>query len=200
MSSRKETLAGAHPLLRECSECHNARRLLVSSRVAHSLPCQEQRVWGMRSQLGRVHRRSLITVVALLLGCAAGSDPIAPAPQDVIGCYELTLGAWSAPHESPDPPSSITLLDSNGTYLLEEGRTLARPNPVDAPMSFDMAWWSRVAEEKLEVVFSNSGYVGVRFSFEWTGMRWAGTAVAFTDVVPMDQATAPSSLAQALCS
>lgn len=66
-------------------------------------------------------------------------------------------------------------------------------------MPINMAWWSRPAEDTLELMFSQDGYVGVRLHLAWTGARWAGRGEAFTDVLPAVQATANGSLTPKPC-
>lgn len=140
---------------------------------------------------------------ACLLVVAACSDTTGPTPIPplaVVGCYQVTIGKWSAPRDSPDPPGVVVLLDSIGTYLLERGRPLVRAHPLGTPMPFDMAWWDRRAEEQLDLVFSDGGYLGVRLHYVWGGTTWRGSAWAFTDVSPSIQATATSTLVPRSCS
>ena len=141
--------------------------------------------------------------MAVLLSSGSCSDPTGSAlqpPLSVTGCYQVTLGRWSGAHESSDPPRSIVILDSLGSYLLENGNRLVRPYPLGTPMPFDMAWWTRGAEEQLDLVFTDGGYVGVRLHFVWSERRWEGSAWAFTDVSPSVQATASSALSPRTCS
>jgi hypothetical protein len=69
-------------------------------------------------------------------------------------------------------------------------------------MPFDMAWWSRLAPEHLEIVFTDGGYIGVRLHlvWGWGDSTWRGTAEAFTDVSPSIQARTTSTLAPRECS
>ena len=132
--------------------------------------------------------------------CSDTTGPISLPPLEVVGCYQVIIGKWSAPHDSPDPPRVVVLLDSLGTYLLEKGRPLVRAHPPGTPMSFDMAWWDRRAEEQLDLVFSDGGYLGVRLHYIWGGTTWRGSAWAFTDVSPSIQATTTSTLEPRTCS
>ena len=136
-------------------------------------------------------------LLGIILACDT-SEPSTP-PVSVLGCYELTITNWSGPHESPDPPTPVILLDSLGSYLLETGRTLVRPAPLGSNMFFDMAWWSRPTAEELDVVFSAGGYVGVRMNLSWLGPFWSGRAEAFTDVAPSIQATATAMMRPVAC-
>lgn len=136
-------------------------------------------------------------LLAVVIACDA-SGPTAP-PASVLGCHSLTVTNWSGPHESPDPPTPVILLDSLGSYLLETGRTLARPAPLGTPMSFDMAWWSHPEREQLDVVFSAGGYVGIRLSLRWIGPYWSGPAEAYTDVGPSVQATGVAVMRAVTC-
>jgi hypothetical protein len=134
--------------------------------------------------------------------CADPAGVAMPAPASVIGCYALRLGTWSAPRDSPDPPPVVALLDSTGSYLLEKGKSLVRPHPLGSPMPFDMAFWTRLSPEHLDLVFTDGGYVGVRLHlvWGWGDAHWRGTAEAFTDVRPSIQATATSTLSPRECS
>lgn len=140
------------------------------------------------------------TAVLLAAACDAGTTTSHPSPPaNVVGCYQLALGTWSASHESPDPPTTLILTDSLGSHLLENGRTLLRPWPDPSAMPFDMAWWSRSNDGALDLIFSLGGYVGVRMTLTWNGTAWSGTAEAYTDVQPSTQATASATLTGRSC-
>lgn len=151
----------------------------------------------------RIPKRLLCIVVMTLASCRSGSEPLSPtpAPANVEGCYSLILGRWSGPRTSPDPPSSITLLDSVGSVLLEREKLLARPNPISAPMPFDMAWWARLDAEHLDIVFTDGGIIGIRMHlvWGWGDASWRGTAEAFTDVRPTVQAVSTIRLDKRPC-
>jgi hypothetical protein len=85
------------------------------------------------------------------------------------------------------------LMDSLGTFGLESGKHLVRPCPGDTEAMHYMAWWEHPAADSLTLVFT-TGYVGIGAHLRRDGARWTGTAVAFTDVSPFTQATAPLSL------
>lgn len=135
-----------------------------------------------------------------LIACADTSGPSTPPPAAVLGCYDLTVSTWSGPHESPDPPPVVVLTDSIGTYLLETGRTLARPWPDPTAMPFDMAWWERPRPGRLDLVFTQGGFIGVRIILQWNGRSWSGQAEAFTDVAPPVEATTLALLVPTSCS
>jgi hypothetical protein len=69
-------------------------------------------------------------------------------------------------------------------------------------MGFDMAFWTRLSPEHLDLVFTDGGYVGVRLHlvWGWGDAHWRGTAEAFTDVRPSIEATATSTLSPRECS
>jgi hypothetical protein len=135
-----------------------------------------------------------LSLVALLGACRGSpTQPTSAAPELVTGCYQLTIGTWTAGHEAPDPPSVIVLLDSVGTFLLEAGRPLVRPSPVDTIAFGYMAWWARPVSDSLAIVFS-TGYVGIRLALSWRGSQWVGRADAFTDVQPSIEATSSAAL------
>ena len=131
-----------------------------------------------------------------VLGCRDHTAPQAVAP--VPGCYRLSLGSWSAPHEAPDVPSTIHLFDSLGTNLLEAGRLLIRP-AADSTYFPYFAWWERPRADSLNLVFT-TGFIGVRVSMTPHNASWRGRAEALTDVQPQVQATATASLASSACS
>jgi hypothetical protein len=137
-------------------------------------------------------------MVATIVACTSATTVRVPevAPVSVVGCYVVSMGAWSGPHESPNPPTTISLLDSTGTYLLEAGKKLVRPHPVGATMPFNMAWWSRLSPEHLDIVFTSGGEIGVRLHlvWGWGDGSWSGTGVAYTDVSPGVQAVASAKL------
>ena len=141
-----------------------------------------------------------VACLFVLSACSDTTNPTPIPPLNVTGCYQVTLGKWSDSHDSPDPPPVLVLLDSLGTYLLEKGKPLVRPYPLGTPMPFDMAWWDRRAEEQLDLVFSDGGYLGVRLHYIWGGTAWRGSAWAFTDVSPSIQATTTSTLVPRSCS
>lgn len=157
----------------------------------------------MTEPRGVVSRRVLnaASVAGLLTAgaCSEATTSTIQPPLAVFGCHQLAIGKWSAPRESPDPPGVVVLLDSIGSYLLENGKLLVRPHPVGTPMPFDMAWWDRPFEEQLDLMFTDGGYVGVRLHFTWSGARWQGSAWAFTDVPPTLQAAASTTLVPRLC-
>ncbi len=136
--------------------------------------------------------------VAATLACGEGSGPSTPPPASVSGCYAITLGPWSGPHTSIDPLSPLVLLDSTGTYLFENGRTLLRPWPTLALDFFDMAWWSQAEPDRLTLMYSASGYVGIRIDLRWRD-AWVGKAEAYTDIVPPIEATASAQLDSIPC-
>jgi hypothetical protein len=135
-----------------------------------------------------------LPLAALLVAChGTPTQPTSVAPESVSGCYQLTLGPWTGAHEAENPPAVVLLLDSVGTFLLEAGRTLVRPSPVDTNAFAYMAWWARPAPDSLAVVFT-TGYVGIRLALSWRGSQWVGRADAFTDVQPSIEATASAAL------
>ena len=146
----------------------------------------------------------LLILGAAAIACSSPSEVLVPqpAPSSVVGCYAVQLGKWSGPFESPVPPPAIALLDSVGTYILERGNMLVRPDPPTAPMEFDMAWWTRLESQHLEVSFVLGGLAGVRLHlvWGWGDGSWRGTAEAFTDVSPGLQAIATARLLPRECS
>jgi hypothetical protein len=147
------------------------------------------------------HLTAVTLLVMISAACEQSTDaPALPAPAEVLGCYQLSRGVWSGPHESPDPPDRLILTDSIGSYLLERGRTLLRSWPDPDAMPFDMAWWQRPHSDTLQLIFNNGGYIGVRLLLSWRGDDWRGRIEAYTDVVPPVQASSSARLISQPCS
>jgi hypothetical protein len=151
-------------------------------------------------KLSQRRRMLAAPILAWLVACTDSSGPSTPPPASVLGCYDLTVSTWSGLHESPDPPPVVILTDSIGSYLLESGRPLVRPWPDPAAMPFDMAWWERPSEGRLNLVFTQGGFIGIRIGLQWAGSRWSGQAEAFTDVAPPVEATTLALLVPTPCS
>lgn len=138
-----------------------------------------------------------------LAGCKNASSTLGPRfpPASVAGCYSVSMSAWSGPRTSPDLPAQIVLLDSIGSAGLERGELLARPNPLESDSAFTDAYWRRLQDEHLYIVFTNSGYVGIRANlvWGWGDDSWRGIARAFTDEPPYIEARAHIRLQPRLC-
>lgn len=138
---------------------------------------------------------------ALLLPWAiacAGTEPTKPGTAQLPpGCFRLTLGAWSAPHEAVDPPPYLSLMDSVGTAGLEHGQHLVRGVPLPT-QPYPWMWWSAASSDSLRLVFTG-GFVGVDVHLARRASTWDGLASAFTDVAPSTQATTGATLAPAAC-
>lgn len=148
-------------------------------------------------------RHSLVLPLLLVgIGTIACDSAAAPRPEpppaSVLGCYDVTLGPWSGPRESPDPPPQLILTDSIGTVLFESGQTLVRGWPDPATIPLDFAWWTRPESDRVELIFS-SGYIGLRLHLTWNGEEWRGPIEAFTDVDPPIEATAQVRLTARPC-
>jgi hypothetical protein len=149
----------------------------------------------------RISGRLLLIVAAG--ACSSPSEVLVPeaAPSSVVGCYSVQLGRWSGTVGSAEPPPAIALLDSVGTYLLEAGNTMVRPDPLTAPMAFGMAWWTRPESEHLDVTFSHGeGGVRLHLVWGWGDGSWRGTAASITDVHPAIRAIATARLLPRVCS
>jgi hypothetical protein len=138
----------------------------------------------------------LLASAALLAACGGG-DATGPGGEPP-GCYTLTLGEWSAPHEAVDPPSALRLTTTLGTDGMAQGQTLVvmahplRPNP------YPWSWWRRNEHGDLELVFTG-GYVGITLTLGPSGDDWQGTAQAFTDIAPGLEARASARLDRVAC-
>jgi hypothetical protein len=141
-----------------------------------------------------------VGLCAAMLAC--GDPPTAvPAPPSVVGCYDVKLGKWSGTRRTPDPPAKIMLMDSVGTYVLEKGKRLVRPNPATAHMPFSMAWWVRLEAEHLRVVFSQGeAAMLLHLVWGWGDDSWRGTAESYTDVATQGGAYTTVILSPRSCS
>lgn len=158
----------------------------------------------LRSWFGWRESSALASAFVFTLGgCGNASSTLGPRlpPIDVVGCYSVSTSQWTGPRESPDLPSSIVLLDSVGTAVLERGEFLARPFPLGSASAFTVAYWRRPEDQLLYIVFSNDGYVGIRASlvWGWGDNSWRGTAHAYTDTPPFVEARATVRLQPRAC-
>lgn len=138
------------------------------------------------------------SVIALTtIGCGHERALLKPAvaPASLAGCYTLSVGQWSGPKESSEPPTRIVLLDSTGTADGEAGMNLVRLDPITAPMPFPVAIWRRFDANHLQIAFAMefSG-ITLELVWGWGDGTWGGTATAWNDGPPGLEAVATARL------
>lgn len=142
--------------------------------------------------------RSCALLAAGAVACAS-PEPTQPGTASLPpGCFRLTLGAWSGPHEAVDPPLTLSLMDSIGSSGMENGQRIVRPVPVAMQTPYPWMWWKAVPADSLHLVFTG-GFVGVYVDLARRDSAWEGVATAFTDVAPSMQATAAAALTSMFC-
>ena len=137
-------------------------------------------------------------LVPWMVACSSREPTNPGTAQLPPGCFRLTLGAWSGPHEAVDPPTYLALMDSVGFDGLERGQRLVRGVPHVMSSPYPWMWWSTVPADSLRLVFTG-GFVGVDVHLARRDSTWQGMASAFTDVAPATQATVEATLAPMFC-
>ena len=129
----------------------------------------------------------------LLLTLSAGLLLALPSPahgqaadgeaDPLVGCYELQLGAWSAPlHPLQTPPARFELRPEVGDGVFERGRTVARP-VIDGGRT-PSAFWEAIGTDSVAVTWTD-GHLGVVLRLDASDRPLRGVAVARTDAVEM---------------
>lgn len=133
--------------------------------------------------------------LCVLAGCRT-EPTTAPAP---LGCYSLTLGAWSAelPEPLPPPPAQLQLTDSLGTTVLENGRRVVRSMPAGSVKAYPFQFWEPREQGDVLVIFSN-GFTGMTMDLAPVPAGLSGTARAFFDFGTFD-VSASVQLTRASC-
>jgi hypothetical protein len=139
---------------------------------------------------------ALLTFATFLTACAESStSPETPAGD----CLTIELGAWNSelPEELPPLPERVALLDSLGSHILENGRTIVRQVPGYQLTNWAFAWWQTPSNDSLRVVFS-TGFTGTTLKLRRSGATWLGEAEAFFDFTA-EVHTATAEMAPAAC-
>ena len=111
---------------------------------------------------------------------AVAPTPLASWP-DVVGCWELRMGAWSptimlGPDERIVTPPSRVLIDSTiGTRPYERRNLLLRPAPGAAPSVHRYSWWNMGRADSIQLRWT-TGFSGVNMSLEHEGDTLRGVA------------------------
>jgi hypothetical protein len=108
------------------------------------------------------------------------ATPLAAWP-DVVGCWELRMGAWSpalmlGPDERIVTPPSRVLIDSTiGTRPYERRNLLLRPAPGAAPSVHRYSWWNMGRADSIQLRWT-TGFSGVNMSLSHEGDTLRGLA------------------------
>ena len=140
-------------------------------------------------------RRTLYAIslvaAAASIGCGVKREPVvAPvrplatplaAWPDVVGCWELRMGAWSpalplGPDERIVTPPARVLIDSTiGTRPYERRNLLLRPAPGAAPSVHRYSWWNMGRGDSIQLRWT-TGFSGVNMSLSHEGDTLRGLA------------------------
>lgn len=140
-------------------------------------------------------RRTLYAIslmaAAASVGCGVKPPPVvAPARSlatplaawpDVVGCWELRMGAWSpalmlGPDERIVTPPARVLIDSTiGTRPYERRNLLLRPAPGVAPSVHRYSWWNMGRADSIQLRWT-TGFSGVNMSLSHEGDTLRGLA------------------------
>ncbi|HZO18034.1 MAG TPA: hypothetical protein VFB46_03530 [Gemmatimonadaceae bacterium] len=133
---------------------------------------------------------SLITG-AILSGCGprkpivvATSAPVAtalPSWPDVVGCWELRMGAWRPTlalgndERIVTPPSRVLIDSTVGTRPYERRNLLVRPAPGATPSVHRYSWWNMGQGDSIQLRWT-TGFSGVNMSLSHEGDTLRGQA------------------------
>jgi hypothetical protein len=110
----------------------------------------------------------------------AVATPLASWP-DVVGCWEVRMGAWSpalmlGPDERIITPPSRVLIDSMiGTRPYERRNLLLRPAPGAAPSVHRYSWWNMGRADSIQLRWT-TGFSGLNMSLSHEGDTLRGVA------------------------
>ena len=119
---------------------------------------EEDEVAPNMSVQARARYAISLTAAVMAIGCgppppvvvpvrAAAPAPLAKWP-DVVGCWELRMGAWApalmlgADERIVTPPSRVLIDSTIGTRPYERRNLLLRPAPGAAPSVHRYSWWN----------------------------------------------------------
>ena len=111
---------------------------------------------------------------------AVAPSPLASWP-DVVGCWELRMGAWRpalmlGPDERIVTPPSRVLIDSTiGTRPYERRNLLLRPAPGATPSVHRYSWWNMGRADSIQLRWT-TGFSGVNMSLDHEGDTLRGVA------------------------
>ena len=145
----------------------------------------------MDSKTG-MRARALLTTCLFAAAAACGKrEPIVPTVYplatpldkwpDVVGCWELRMGAWSpalmlgADERIITPPSRVLIDSTIGTRPYERRNLLLRPAPGATPSVHRYSWWNIGRADSIELRWT-TGFSGVNMSVEHEGDTLRGVA------------------------
>jgi hypothetical protein len=108
------------------------------------------------------------------------ATPLAEWP-DVVGCWELRMGAWSpalmlgADERIITPPSRVLIDSTIGTRPYERRNLLLRPAPGAAPSVHRYSWWNMGRADSIQLRWT-TGFSGVNMSLAHEGDTLRGVA------------------------
>jgi hypothetical protein len=107
-------------------------------------------------------------------------------PEDVQGCYDLTLSEWKPNlHLGEDaefitPPRRIELFAKRGTKGFEKGEYLVRPGPGVTPSIHRASYWRPKGNHSIEIVWT-TGFSGLVIGLTQEKNGFKGQAKSFWD-------------------
>ena len=147
----------------------------------------------MASKESRRARSSLIALIVIGASIACGPrKPIEVAPAavaptplaswpDVVGCWEVRMGAWAptlmlgADERIITPPSRVLIDSTIGTRPYERRNLLLRPAPGATPSVHRYSWWNMGRADSIQLRWT-TGFSGVNMSLEHDGDTLRGIA------------------------
>ena len=117
-------------------------------------------------------------------------QPVAAKPlvvwPNVVGCWELRLGAWSpalmlgGDERIITPPSRVLIDSTVGTRPYERRNLLLRPAPGAAPSVHRYSWWNMGRGDSIQLRWT-TGFSGVNMSLAHEGDTLRGLAATTWD-------------------
>lgn len=142
----------------------------------------------------RIPARAFLTLCILVVAGLAACAPrapivVTPTPlatplakwPDVVGCWELRMGAWrpalmlGADERIITPPARILIDSTIGTRPYERRNLLLRPAPGATPSVHRYSWWNMGRADSIELRWT-TGFSGVNMSLEHEGDTLRGVA------------------------
>jgi hypothetical protein len=112
-------------------------------------------------------------------------------PENIQGCYELTLSPWrpslriGEDYEFITPPHRVQLLAERGTQGWEQDGYIVKPAPGVRPSIHRGSYW-RPQKESIEIVWT-TGFSGLSMDLKVEGDVMRGEAKSFWDFPRREQ-------------
>jgi hypothetical protein len=136
-------------------------------------------------------------LILSIVGCTFGNcvefvraqeqrKPELVKPENIQGCYELTLSAWRPNLNIGEdavfvtPPHRIQLFAERGTQGWESEGYVVKPAPGVEPSIHRGSYWSPKSSESLEIVWT-TGFSGLAMILKVEGTDLRGEAQSFWD-------------------